>query len=149
MNQMSNSMPVGPVPQMSPNRGLILSYPTFFPGLDSNYLRANIILTVGGAVIFLAFVFARIYRHFALRKQVPSGVDNEGKLVIYMSISRKYLGWPGVILEKARLKSFKFAGVPSVGMMLILVFWFGVTIVATSLFILPALDLEGIAYRLP
>lgn len=149
MDQISSSASVGQGPQKSPDSKLILSYPTLFPHLDANYLRTSIILSIGGGIIFLIFLSVRIIRLLTLRKPIPSVHDPEGNNVLYMSTTKKYLGWPGVIITKIKSKSFNLAGVPSLGTILILMIWIGIMVAATLLFILPALDLEGIAYRLP
>jgi predicted membrane channel-forming protein YqfA (hemolysin III family) len=76
-------------------------------------------------------------------------LDDKGNVSPYHSTTRKVFGWPGMMMGKVALISFRTQGIPSLGTMVILVGWVGVMVFATLWHDLPLLGLEGIAYRLP
>lgn len=134
-----------------PNRyhGLILSYPTFIPDLDLNYVRASSILSIAGGVLVLWFMVDRISRWFTLRRPLPAGVDHLGNEIPRRGKMGELAAWPAVLVSKICLRSFGPPGVPSLGEMLLILFWVGVNVLASLIFLLPNFGLEGIAYRLP
>jgi len=147
MNQTSNQTVMGTLP--NGDHGLILSYPTFIPDLDLNYVRASTILSIAGGVLVLCFLADRISRWFTLRRPLPSGVDKLGNQVPRRGKMGQLVGWPGVLVSKISLRTFGPPGVPSLGTILLILFWVGVNALASFIFLLPNFGLEGIAYRLP
>src|SRR5271170_4713713 len=133
----------------SPEQQSILSYPTIVPYLDLNFAIAIFIVWSAGILTFTAFTISRITRWTSLRKPVPIVLDDKGAASPYHSTTRKVLGWPGMMMGKVALMSFRREGIPSVGTMVTLVGWVGVVQFATLWHGLPRLGLEGIAYRLP
>jgi len=132
-----------------PSRTPILSFPTVVPGLDLNFLWAVSVIYTAGTFIFAYFAILRISRWIVLRKPVLLKVDDGGNTILHPSTTKKILGWPGVVVSKLSLRSFKWIGVPSFGVIVLLVFWFGITAMSSVWFVLPTLSFEGVAYRLP
>ena len=139
--------PVGQEPMRT--QAPILSFPTVVPGLDLNFLWALTVIYAAGVLIFGSFAILRISRWIVLRKPVPIKLDDTGNTTLHLSKTQKILGWPGVILSKLSLRSFKRVGVPSLGVILLLIFWIGTTAMSSVWFVRPTLSFEGIAYRLP
>ena len=138
-------------PSILPNadHGLVLSYPTFFPGLDLNYAITSAIISVASGVIVLGFLWGRISQWLTLRRPLPVATDNLGNEVPRRGELSTVAMWPSVLLSKISLRSFGPPGVPSLGTILLIVLWVGVNALASFLFLLPNLSVEGIAYRLP
>jgi len=115
-------------------------------GFDSNWL-AFIIVVSAGASLFFAFALARFIRWSTLRKPIPMRAENLDQSFAYRSRRRQIIQWPGTILQKLALYSFTAAGVPSVGLITLIVLWIGFCILITLVNV--QLTLKGIAYRLP
>ena len=150
MNQ-TVSMTVGTVGQ-EPVRSetpSISSFSTVVPGLDLNFVWVVSVIYTGAALLFVCFSIARVSRWITLRKPVALKVDDNGNTALHLSKTKQILGWPGVILSKCSLRSFKRIGVPSLGIILLLCFWIGLTALSCVWFVLPRLSFEGLAYRLP
>lgn len=135
-----------PLPTQTPST---LSFPTIIPSLDLNFVWAISVIYTAGALIFLSFATARICRYISLRRPIPVKLDDEGVAVLHRSKTSIILGWPGIIFSKLALRSFKTIGIPSLGMLLLIGFWVGITGLSWVWFVLPTLSFEGIAYRLP
>jgi hypothetical protein len=116
------------------------------PVVDPDWL-ALILVVSAGAGLFIAFAMVRIVRWISLRKPVSTKTDEIGNNVLHRSTTMKTLGWPGMMMGKLALISFRPMGVPSVGMIMIISSWIGFSLFATLFNV--QLDLEGIAYRLP
>jgi len=138
-----------PPTDTSPEQQSILSYPTIVPYLDLNFAIAILFVWSAGLLAFAAFAISRITRYAALRKAVPIVLDDKGKAMPYHSTTGKVLGWPGMMMRKLALISFKHGGIPSLGTIMTLVGWMGVIVLAMLWHELPRLGLEGMAYRLP
>jgi hypothetical protein len=120
--------------------------PSTMPVVDPDWL-ALILVVSAGAGLFIAFAMVRLIRWISLRKPVSTKTDEIGNTVLHRSITMKTLGWPGMMMAKLALISFRPMGVPSIGMIMIISSWIGFSLFATLFNV--QLDLEGIAYRLP
>jgi hypothetical protein len=136
----------GGVVGQAPVPTLAISDPSTKSVIDPDWL-ALILVASAGAGLFVAFAMARFARWVALRKPVSSKTDEIGNTVLHRSTTMKILGWPGMMMGKLVLKSFRPMGVPSIGMIMIISSWIGFSLFATLFNV--QLNLEGIAYRLP
>ena len=113
---------------------------------DTNWL-ALVIVLCGGAFLFSSFGIARMIRWMTLRRPLPVKADYIGKQVLYRSTARKWLQWPGTMMQKLSLMSFTMPGVPSVGAIILISSWIGFCLLVTLVNV--QRDLRGFAYRLP
>jgi hypothetical protein len=127
----------------------VLAFPTIIPGLDLNFVWAISVIYTAGVLIFISFAITRIIRWISLRKLIPTKLDENGEAVLLRSTWRKILSWPGVRISKLALRSFQPKYIPSLGIILILVLWVGVTGLSSVWQVLPTLTFEALAYRLP
>jgi hypothetical protein len=135
-----------PLPSNTPST---LSFPTIIPNLDLNFVWAISVIYTAGALIFLSFATVRICRLISLQKPTPVKLDDEGVAVLHRSKTSRIISYPGIIISKLALRSFETIGIPSLGMLLLICFWVGITGLSWVWFVLPTLSFEGIAYRLP
>lgn len=135
--------------QVSSQTPTVLSYPTIIPGLDLNFVWAISVIYTAGAIIFISFAGARICQWITLRRPIPIKLDDKGEAILYRSKTNTILGWPRLITSKLALRSFHRIGIPSLGTILLIICWIGITGFASIWLVRPTLSLEGIAYRIP
>jgi hypothetical protein len=127
----------------------ILSFPTGIPYLDFNFVYAITGVYGAGVFLFLAFLWERWSRSWILRNPVRARVDDQGKTVLIDTKMAKVLRWPRQVLSKIGLRSWAQPGVPSLGVILLLVGWVGITAFSCVWRVKPRLTVVGVAYRLP
>lgn len=76
-------------------------------------------------------------------------VDDEGKTVLIDTKMGKVMRWPGQALSRIGLRSWAQPGVPSLGVILLLFAWAGITAFSCVWRVKPGLTVLGVAYRLP
>jgi len=127
----------------------ILSLPTGIPWLDYNFVRAITGIYGAGVFLFSAFLCQRAIRAWILHKPVRAKLDQGGRTVLIDTRTAKIFRWPRQVLSRIALRSWARPGVPSLGVMSLLVGWMGITAFSCVWRVAPGLNVVGVAYRLP
>ena len=127
----------------------ILSFPTAIAWLDYNFVYAITGIYAAGVFLFSIFLCRRAIRAWILRKPLRAKLDQGGKTVLIDTRAAKFLRWPRQAISRIALRSWARPGVPSLGVMLLLVGWIGITAVSCVWRVAPGLNVVGVAYRLP
>lgn len=76
-------------------------------------------------------------------------MDKQGKTVLIDSRWAKVCRWPRQLLSRLALRSWDQPGVPSLGVIFLLLAWAGITAFSCVWRVAPGLNVVGVAYRLP